>query len=54
MVDLLISVLIGLVVIGVTWFVAAMLVPHQIAVLITVVVSVIVLIYLLKGRPGIP
>lgn len=51
MTQLLINALIGIVVIGVTWFVAGLLLPGNIALLITVVVAVLVLIYLLKGLP---
>lgn len=51
MTNLLVQALIGILVIGVTWFFASMLLPGNIALLITAVVAVVVLIYLLKGLP---
>lgn len=50
MTNLLVNALLAIVVVAVVWFVASMLLPGQIAILLTVIVAVLALVYLLRGN----
>lgn len=54
MTNLLVNALVGILVIAVTWFVASLLLPGNLALIITVVVAVLVLIYLIRGGKALP
>lgn len=50
MLGLLINALLAILVIAVVWFVAAMFLPHNLALVLTLIVAILCLVYLLKGK----
>ncbi len=50
MLNLLLNVVIGIVAIAIVWWVSSLLLPHTIALVVTLVVALLVLVYLARGH----